>query len=1118
MTKISINKYAMMALFAVLIVFFSVTNAHAALPSIFQPNDTDISLSILNQLFGDLVSKATTGEYYKTLSQNTNNMWLVTGLDPFQQVLYGFNQACMVMGALLGGYAITTGLMNTSNEGVFFGKDMASSFFFVRTGVSIAMIMPIFSGYCALQVVVMWVIIQGIGIADSTYKMYFGITGDGWFDTKKVSGNINDLYAMKMPSPQVGELLFKTFDGYACIYGLASHEIDSNIARRSAEFQKERNKDNGQVNVKAGENIATLKTNAGFTAVPDNLDGGLMTGYKVSGNAEEVGKESKEKEKAFYEKEQQEGDKLVQAKLESYSKAREEGVKQDLDKVVAGVFGPLKDFNGKDVQMWYYGLSAPEIKGSKTASQDASNQVFRPACGHINFAQTINALDMQRVKDRTNDYFDRQTKSGEKGKFNKYIQDVNTRRGLTETKINGKTDREVVLDVYKSLYGKYDKKIRAMAKEYVDTVNKEIRFKAVQNGKMTAQNSGQMENQATAIRRYYAEKIDALVREFETELIKELTRTYNESSNKEMQQYVQRFGKNAGSVSNLSQMKQNREEYVNYIKIAEMNAKTDGWFTAGMFYMAMTRNVGKIHELTNIIPRAQESSLYPEEYANMYGNKTNQSGYATPTSSNSLQAARDRLNYYGSYTEVASESSNIAVLQKLMPNTDAANSVAALATGLDLQNMFDSTRHPLLIMAETGHNMIASMKAYGQWMSYRETKANMAYQDSKAKHEEAKKAGKQTKAFDIRDPSTQAGNMMAYFTGAIIIMGFMLAYYLPSLPFLIWVGACAGWLVSVVEAIFIAPLWGAMHLYPHGDKYTGKGAAGYSLLMSLAFRPMLIILGLLASHVLVQVTGIFFNYIFATGMNLAIDYRSASYIDEAQMFGIIAIYAIYTIFMMGLITKLFGVITVIADKCMKWIGGAGAELGEYATIGTSETGGKLQNLGSTAGQFIGVHTSDQGREMAKDPNNKDFDIKSSVLETVNPNYTPGGISTPIRNTNDLQRYNKNYSDAEQMITHAGLTGEEGKHIAQTLVARGYSDSRQLGAFENWGNKGVFARDSEAARTALVEAANAQSFDEQMSRLSQYVQQVSTSKAPITSIDDKGSGKYGFDDTRFGGSR
>jgi hypothetical protein len=55
--------------------------------------------------------------------------------------------------------------------------------------------------------------------------------------------------------------------------------------------------------------------------------------------------------------------------------------------------------------------------------------------------------------------------------------------------------------------------------------------------------------------------------------------------------------------------------------------------------------------------------------------------------------------------------------------------------------------------------------------------------------------------------------------------GFFLAYFLPALPFLIWLSAVLSWAISVVEAIAAAPLWVAAHALPEGEGLAGRAGA-----------------------------------------------------------------------------------------------------------------------------------------------------------------------------------------------------------------------------------------------------------------------------------------------------
>ena len=67
-----------------------------------------------------------------------------------------------------------------------------------------------------------------------------------------------------------------------------------------------------------------------------------------------------------------------------------------------------------------------------------------------------------------------------------------------------------------------------------------------------------------------------------------------------------------------------------------------------------------------------------------------------------------------------------------------------------------------------------------------------------------------------------------------------------------------------------------------------------SLLVSLALRPTLMILGFIASIVLVQIFGMFVNYLFVIGFDISM---SGNNTTSSSWLSTVAAYMIYTIFM-----------------------------------------------------------------------------------------------------------------------------------------------------------------------------------------------------------------------------
>ena len=173
------------------------------------------------------------------------------------------------------------------------------------------------------------------------------------------------------------------------------------------------------------------------------------------------------------------------------------------------------------------------------------------------------------------------------------------------------------------------------------------------------------------------------------------------------------------------------------------------------------------------------------------------------------------------------------------------------------------------------------------------------------------------------------------------LMGFsaLLAFYLPMAPFIIWFGVVIGWVVMVIEAVYAAPMWAISHLHPDGDGIVGRGGQGYSLILGLTLRPALAILGLIAAMVLIVPAGQLFNRTYWAVFEI-------SQGDSVQgLFTFVACISIFSVVYVALIHRVFGLIHVIPDQILRWIGGASSDLGSYA--------GDLGNAGKANAGVIG---------------------------------------------------------------------------------------------------------------------------------------------------------------------
>ena len=132
------------------LLFIAVSGQVAA--QTFEVPDTDQSKKIfIDSLFGPLVG---------------------AGDSEFSSVIGMFNAAMLLLAGILVAYTLIAGTMSTAHDGEMLGKRWSSMWIPIRTSVGAAMIFPLSSGFCAIQYIVMWIAMQGIGFADKMVSAF----------------------------------------------------------------------------------------------------------------------------------------------------------------------------------------------------------------------------------------------------------------------------------------------------------------------------------------------------------------------------------------------------------------------------------------------------------------------------------------------------------------------------------------------------------------------------------------------------------------------------------------------------------------------------------------------------------------------------------------------------------------------------------------------------------------------------------------------------------------------------------------------------------------------------------------------------------------------------------
>lgn len=338
-------------------------------------------------------------------------------------------------------------------------------------------------------------------------------------------------------------------------------------------------------------------------------------------------------------------------------------------------------------------------------------------------------------------------------------------------------------------------------------------------------------------------------------------------------------------------------------------------------------------------------------------------------------------------------------------------SVVEVFTGLDLENLQNTTKHPVLVLQDAGNRMISAWSLAATALM-----AVLAVTGIK-----------------VLGNGFDAGPLVITFIGfaflpiaGLVALGFTLAYLLPNLPFLMWIGIVLGWLIMCVEAILAAPLWAVMHLHPNGDDLTGRGGNGYMLLLGLLLRPALTIFGLIAALVLTELMGEFVNKIF---FSVFFSGSSAGWgTGLVTILSVIFSMTVYTSAMVQLFRKTFSLMHVIPDQLMRWIGGGQEQMGQYAG-GLAESAQKGVQAASQAGSFLGERSAQTAGQMinqAKNINDHRNQVKARE-ESVNQEKIAQGEALSAAGMGDEQinQMQARTSDAESALASVHPQSQQG---------------------------------------------------------------------------------------------
>ncbi len=392
-----------------------------------------------------------------------------------------------------------------------------------------------------------------------------------------------------------------------------------------------------------------------------------------------------------------------------------------------------------------------------------------------------------------------------------------------------------------------------------------------------------------------------------------------------------------------------------------------GWGGAGIWYNKIANANGL---LTSAIMAIPSVSKYPStmEYVCQENKQQNNNTSQTDCYDPALSQGRETQFYTERDRQISSALSDVFDFWYKDPDSVSGNVfIDTINLIMGTQGLFDMCRnadvHPLAQLSSTGKGLVdAAIRNIGIGTGMGAG---------------AILAGK-------FGPALQAASGFFFAVASVgILIGFILYYVVPFMPFLYFFFAVGGWVKGLFEAMVGVPLWALAHLRIDGQGLAGDAAInGYFLIFEIFIRPILIIFGLLASIIIFAAMVKILNETFSLVVsNLAgfstanasqcgtafdgsagaptgsIDYLRGP-VDE---FFFTIVYAIL-VYMIGM--ACFKLIDLIPNQILRWMGAGVSTFNDNAgepaeglvsklAIGGGIMGSQLQQAGSAGGQMIG---------------------------------------------------------------------------------------------------------------------------------------------------------------------
>lgn len=126
----------------------------------FTPPPGDLSVEFLREVFGSIIGFIASGANVES-GQTSSVLGAMMTI---------FNSSILFLGMIFVGYTTIKGTIDSAHDGEVLGKKMSSIWVPLRTVGGTALLLPLGSGYSLIQIAILWLALQGVGIGDAIWK------------------------------------------------------------------------------------------------------------------------------------------------------------------------------------------------------------------------------------------------------------------------------------------------------------------------------------------------------------------------------------------------------------------------------------------------------------------------------------------------------------------------------------------------------------------------------------------------------------------------------------------------------------------------------------------------------------------------------------------------------------------------------------------------------------------------------------------------------------------------------------------------------------------------------------------------------------------------------------